>query len=254
MTETLRQYIVAGNWKMHGSTEFARQYVTQFSVPASVSGVLFPPFPYLATLADLLQGSDIACGSQDVHAETKGAFTGDVAADMVAELGGQWTLVGHSERREYHGETDSMVARKAAAADAAGLRVIVCVGEALAERKAGRALATVGAQIRAVAEELDADLLSRLAWAYEPIWAIGTGETATPEQAEEMHAALRGVLTEVGHVDAHAATILYGGSVNAENAASLFAAPNIDGALVGGASLQADQLSVIGDKLAAAKR
>jgi triosephosphate isomerase len=189
-----------------------------------------------------LSGSSIGWGAQDVSAHAAGAFTGEVAAAMIAEFGSRFAIVGHSERRQYHAERDALVGAKACAALAAGLTPIACVGETLAEREAGSTAGVVRRQLDAVLEAVGTDA-ARVVVAYEPVWAIGTGRTATPEMAQEVHAALRSRLGEVG---AGSIPLLYGGSVKAANAAALFAMPDIDGALVGGASLDAGEFVAIG--------
>lgn len=200
------------------------------------------PTPYLAQAQSELRDSAVAWGAQDVSEHAKGAYTGDVSAAMVAEFGARYAIVGHSERRQLHGESDAVVAAKARAALAGGLVPIACVGETLAERERGDTDAVVAREVDALTDALGADT-SRIVVAYEPIWAIGTGRTATPEQAQAVHAAVRARLARAGAGDV---PILYGGSVNAANAAALFAMADIDGGLVGGASLDADEFLMIG--------
>lgn len=195
------------------------------------------PFPYLAQAAQALQGSPITFGAQDLSPHQQGAYTGDVSGDMLSDLGCQWVLVGHSERRSHHAETDQQVAHKVSAALAAGLTPVVCVGEMLAEQEAGQTLGVVARQLAPILA-LGEHAVARLVVAYEPVWAIGTGRTATPQQAQDVHASIRASLASVG---ADHVRILYGGSVNASNAASLFSMSDIDGALVGGASLMAEE-------------
>ncbi len=195
------------------------------------------PFPYLDQARAGLQGSSIAWGAQDVSKHEQGAFTGEVSAAMLADFGCQWVLVGHSERRTLHGETDLLVAEKATAALAAGLTPVVCVGETLAEQEAGKTQEVIARQLAPVLA-LGAEQVGRIVLAYEPVWAIGTGRTATPEQAQAVHAGIRSQLAALGVPEVR---ILYGGSVKASNAASLFAMSDIDGALVGGASLVAEE-------------
>ena len=249
-----RRLLVAGNWKMNGSTEMIRGYGADLVAVSGVELVLLPPALYLTEVlsATSALGPGVTCGVQDVHQAQSGAFTGDVSAEMAADLDAQWAVVGHSERREYHAETDEVVAAKLSAALAAGLQPIVCVGESLSAREAGDAETTVAAQIDALVSGAGADAVAACVLAYEPIWAIGTGVTATPEQADGMHAVIRGVLTRAG-VDGQKVSILYGGSVNADNAAALFAGENIDGALVGGASLRSGSFVAIARALAAAR-
>jgi triosephosphate isomerase len=241
----MRKPLVAGNWKMHGSRTFVRQYADALGrAPQSpdVDVLLLPPVCYVQDLAAAVAGLGIGVGAQNAHWQESGAFTGEVAPAMVRDLGAAWTLAGHSERRAGCGETDELVAEKCGAAFAAGLRPIVCVGETLAEREAGSAEAVVLRQLDAVAARLAAAELAQLTVAYEPVWAIGTGRTATPAQAQAMHGLIRGRLAESLGVTAETVRILYGGSVTPENAAALFAERDIDGALVGGASLAADRL------------
>lgn len=202
------------------------------------------PAPYLAQVQQIVAGSAIALGAQDVSQHASGAFTGEVSAGMLNDFGVRYVLVGHSERRQYHGETDAVVAAKAKAALAAGMIPIVCVGETLAQREAGETEAVVQRQLAAVIDVVGADV-SRLVVAYEPVWAIGTGKTATPEQAQAVHAALRAQLRAADPQDA-SVRLLYGGSMNAGNAQQLLAQPDIDGGLIGGAALKsADFLQII---------
>jgi triosephosphate isomerase len=230
---------------MHGSRAFIERYAAALRERCPLAGVdvlLFPPACYLQALAEQVPGLGVAIGAQNVHWHESGAFTGEIAPQMVRELGAAWTLVGHSERRAGGGETDQVVADKCAAALAGGLQPIVCVGENLAEREAGSAEAVVLRQLDAITRRLGADELPGVCVAYEPVWAIGTGRTASPEQAQRMHALVRDRLGESLGRQAEAVRILYGGSVTPENAAELFAQPDIDGALVGGASLVAEKL------------
>jgi len=213
-------------------------------IPEGVDVVVCPPYPYLAQVRALAEGLGIEVGAQDLSPRKSGALTGDVAASMLLDVGCEWVLVGHSERRTLHGEGDQLVAEKIAAALESGLKPILCVGETLAERDAGRADKVVGGQVASVVDALGPVAMEKVIVAYEPVWAIGTGRTATPEQAELMHACIRESLG-AGGVVAGGVRILYGGSVTAANAASLFAQPNIDGALVGGASLVAESFSSI---------
>lgn len=239
----MRKPLVAANWKMHGSRDFLELYLysLQQKVPDEVEVVVFPPSVYLARAVECVATSSIAIGAQDLSAQPEGAFTGDISAAMLADVGCSHVLVGHSERRAGHGETSAQVADKFVAALAAGLTPVLCVGESLAEREQGATLAVVGEQLRAV---VDAAGLARVAGAiiaYEPVWAIGTGRTASPEQAQEVHRELRAMLGDSGAQT----RILYGGSVNADNADALFAQPDIDGGLVGGASLNPDKFAAI---------
>jgi triosephosphate isomerase (TIM) len=232
----MRARLVAGNWKMHG-TRAANQALLD-AIVAGVKGVecaVCVPFPYLAQAAERLRGTQIAWGAQNLSAHASGAHTGEVSAAMLADFGCRYVLVGHSERRQLYGETDAQAAAKFAAAQAAGLRPIFCVGESLEERDAGRTEAVVARQLDAV---LGKGGFGDAVLAYEPVWAIGTGRTATPEQAQAVHAFLR---PRVGA----AARILYGGSVKPDNAAAIFAQPDVDGGLIGGASLVAKDFLAI---------
>ena len=234
--------LIAGNWKMHGDAAFVTEYASALQaegLPRGVAVLLLPPAPYLPALAAALLGSDVELGVQNVHHEPSGAFTGELAAEMARDLGAAWTLVGHSERRALFAETDGIVALKVSAALRAGLRPVLCVGETLAERDAGSAEAVVRRQLSAVAEQSGATALAACVVAYEPVWAIGTGRTATPEQAGDMHGVIRRCLRALCGAQGGAQRILYGGSVKPDNAAALLATPDIDGALVGGASLDA---------------
>jgi triosephosphate isomerase len=212
----------------------------------SVQVAVAPPFTALASVKMALQGSPIQLFAQNCHHEKQGAFTGEVSAPMLKEAGCEGVILGHSERRQYFGETDEGVARKLRAALEASLHPIVCVGETLAEREAGRTWEVVSRQIRGAFNGLQGDSIGRCTIAYEPVWAIGTGRTATTAQAQEVHGQIRGLLRDLGGVQvAEAVRIQYGGSVKPENAADLMSQPDIDGALVGGASLKADDFSRI---------
>lgn len=243
-----RKKLIAGNWKMNGSlaanAALMGELLAGIGQPACDVAVCVPAV-YLAQVQLLLAGQGgIALGAQDVSQHESGAYTGDVSAAMLKELGARYVIVGHSERRQYQGETDAQVAIKAQRALAAGLTPIVCVGETLQEREQGETESVVSRQLSAVIQ-LNGERLADLVVAYEPVWAIGTGRTATPEQAQAVHAALRALLAAA---DSQAAgvRILYGGSMNAGNAAELLAQPDIDGGLIGGASLKArDFLKII---------
>ena len=235
----MRRKLVAGNWKMHGSHAANAVLLDGLKAaqPYMVDVVVCPPSPYLAETAMTLSGQSIAWGAQDCSAHEHGAYTGEVSAGMLADLGCRYVIVGHSERRAYHAESDQLVADKAKAAIAHRLTPIVCVGETLAEREAGQTETVVKRQLSAVIHTL-AHCVPQIVVAYEPVWAIGTGRTASPEQAQAVHALLRAQL--------HAATpkaaemrLLYGGSVKPDNAKTLFGQPDIDGGLIGGASLKA---------------
>ncbi|MDX3907789.1 MAG: triose-phosphate isomerase [Pigmentiphaga sp.] len=242
-TQKIRR-LVLGNWKMHGSLAANGQLLAairsgwnQSSHAAACDVGVCVPFPYLAQAESALTDSDIAWGAQDLSVHDQGAYTGEVSGAMLAEFGCRYVLVGHSERRAMHGETSQLVAEKAKAALGAGLTPVVCVGETLAEREAGRTLAVIGEQLAPVLA-LGKEAVAALVLAYEPVWAIGTGKTASPEQAQEVHAAMRAAVAQAG---CPGVRLLYGGSVKAANAASLFAMPDIDGGLIGGASLVAEE-------------
>ncbi|HHQ41212.1 MAG TPA: triose-phosphate isomerase [Chromatiales bacterium] len=246
----MRRPLVAGNWKMNGSRERVRALVD--GIQAGIGSVeraevaVCPPFVYIPQVAEQLAGSPIALGAQNVcdHAE-EGAYTGEIAGSMLAELGCRYVIVGHSERRNLYGESDELVARRFAAARKAGLVPILCVGELLEERERGVTEAVVARQLDAVLELEGVEAFREAVIAYEPVWAIGTGHTATPEQAQEVHAFIRARLAERDAGVAEVARILYGGSVKGSNAADLFAQPDIDGGLIGGASLKADEFLTI---------
>ncbi|MBC7994614.1 MAG: triose-phosphate isomerase [Rhizobacter sp.] len=241
----MRRKLVVGNWKMNGGRVANAELLAALkeAEPWDAGVAVCAPFPYLADVALSLQGSRIVWGGQDCSAHESGAYTGEVSASMLAEFGCHYVIVGHSERRAYHAESDQLVADKAKAALAHKLTPIVCVGETLAEREAGQTDAVVKRQLSAVIHTL-AHCISQVVVAYEPVWAIGTGKTASPEQAQAVHAVLRAQL--------HAATeksgemlVLYGGSVKADNAVQLFSQADIDGGLIGGASLKAADFAAI---------
>lgn len=243
----MKKKLIAGNWKMNGglaaNEALVKALLGGLSVPACNVAVCAPA-PYLAQLQVLLANSEISLGAQDVSAHESGAYTGEVSVAMLKEFGVRYAIVGHSERRQYHGETDAAVAAKAQRALAGGITPIVCVGETLAEREAGKTEEVVKRQLAAVIHA-NGHCISEIVVAYEPVWAIGTGKTASPEQAQQVHAVLRAQLKAASdHADRIA--ILYGGSMNAANAAQLLAQPDIDGGLIGGASLKApDFLTII---------
>jgi triosephosphate isomerase len=237
--------LVVGNWKLHGSLAVNAKLLAALAGGGRGGGdcglAVCVPFPYLAQAQSALQATPVAWGAQDVSAHASGAYTGEVSAQMLAEFGCRYALAGHSERRQMHHESDGEVAAKAAAALVAGVTPIVCVGETLAERERGAMHDVVLRQLDAVVAKLG-DEIARTVVAYEPVWAIGTGRTATPAQAQEVHALLRKRLREA---NAAGVPLLYGGSVKAANAAALFAEHDIDGALVGGASLDANEFLAI---------
>ena len=240
----MRKRLVAANWKMFGSLAQIQTFNEHIEVHPSVDVVLFPPAVFLQAAADSAP-EGLAVGVQDIGIATQGAHTGEIAAAMVRELGGQWCIVGHSERRMDQAETDDLVATKAAAALNGGLSPIICVGETLAEREAGHAEVVVERQLAAVLDRVDLQGLQNAAIGYEPVWAIGTGQTATPEQAQQMHGFIRSLLDAVDATLAQQVRVIYGGSVKPANAAELFAQEDIDGGLVGGASLDAADFSAI---------
>lgn len=243
----MKKKLIAGNWKMNGATAtnaaLLQQLLAGVGQPACDIAVCVPA-PYLAEVGALVKGSAIAVGAQDVSAHDAGAYTGEVSANMLRDLAVRYAIVGHSERRQYHGETDGVVASKAQKALAAGITPIVCVGETLQEREAGLTEEVVKRQLAAVIHT-NGHCISEIVVAYEPVWAIGTGKTASPEQAQQVHAVLRAQLrAATEHSDR--VQILYGGSMNAANAAQLLGQADIDGGLVGGASLKApDFLAII---------
>lgn len=243
----MRQTLVVGNWKMHGSrasvAALLGELVESLAAPTAEVAVC-PSYVHLPQAVELCSGSAVAVGAQDCSHMPSGAYTGDVSAEMLVDTGCRWVILGHSERRQYHVESDELVAAKLAAAVAAGLLPIVCVGETREQRENGEAESVVASQLRGA---LDGQKdLAGLVIAYEPVWAIGTGLTASPQQAQDMHAFIRACLEGVAGIDAAATRVLYGGSVKAGNAAELFARQDIDGALVGGAALNAgDFLAII---------
>jgi triosephosphate isomerase len=248
----MRRPIVVGNWKMHGSrAENARlveALISQYPVDPRADCVVCPPFVYLQEIGRMLRESPIGLGAQDLCADTHGAFTGEVSAAMLKDVGCEYVIIGHSERRLLYRESDQFVARKfAAALHARGLLPILCVGEQLADRDGGRTHEVVARQLDVVLELCGPEAFGQALVAYEPVWAIGTGRNATPEQAQEVHAFIRDRIAARDARIAAATRILYGGSVKAGNAAELFAMPDVDGGLVGGASLKADEfLAILG--------
>jgi triosephosphate isomerase len=239
----MRRPLVAGNWKMNGSARMARELTVAVVAGAPVAAcevVLCPPFPYLAEVVAGCASTGVGVGAQDVAATSAGAFTGEVDAEMVADVGCGYAIVGHSERRALFGESDETVAAKCARARAAGLTPIICVGESLAERESGATEAVVARQLDAIVDGCGAAVLGEAVLAYEPVWAIGTGLTATPEQAQAVHGFLRERVAGRDAALAEGLRILYGGSVKAANAAGLFAMADIDGGLIGGAALEAE--------------
>jgi len=245
----MRRKLVIGNWKMNGSR--AANTILLAGIKAGLGNAkadtaVCVPAPYLAQCQTELAGTAIGWGAQDVSAHASGAYTGEVSAAMLQDFGSKFAIVGHSERRAYHQEGSALVAQKALAALNAGLAPVVCVGETLEQREAGKTADVVGEQLDAVLEVLDAGQLAKIVLAYEPVWAIGTGKTATPDMAQEVHALLRARVAQKDAAAAAGMQILYGGSMKPENARELLAQPDIDGGLIGGAALKAaDFLAII---------
>ena len=245
-----RRPLLAGNWKMHGTRSETERLLSALTQalggvdPAQREIVVAPPFSVLETAARLLADTPIRLAAQNLHWEPHGAFTGEVSGPMLKEAGCTYVILGHSERRQYFAETDESVARKVRAARRDGLLPIVCVGESLEERESGATLAVIDRQIRAALQDSDPAALTGLVIAYEPIWAIGTGRSASPDQAQEVHATIRATLSSLtSPATADTTRLLYGGSVKPDTIDDLMAQPDIDGALVGGASLQADSFA-----------
>ncbi len=245
----MRRPVVVGNWKMNGSRAENARLIEELAVryPTSPRAdcIVCPPFVYLQEIGRMLRDTPIGLGAQDVCADSHGAFTGEVAAAMLRDVGCHYAIVGHSERRELYKESDQLVARKFAAAHSKALIPILCVGEQLAEREAGRTADVVCRQLDVVLELCGAPVFAQAIVAYEPVWAIGTGRNASPAQAQEVHALIRDRIAARDAKIAAATRILYGGSVKAGNAAELFAMPDVDGGLIGGASLKADEFLAI---------
>lgn len=245
----MRVKFVAGNWKMNGSVS-ANDALLQALMPAlgDIAGVeiaVCPPYPYLSQVQRALQGSRVALGGQDLCQYGNGAYTGGVSGTMLRDLGCRYVIVGHSERRTLFGESDTVVAEKFAVAQQSGLQPVLCVGETLAERDAGKTESVVARQLQAVLQHCGAAALQQAVIAYEPVWAIGTGKTATPEEAQTVHAAIRAVVARSDAAVAGAVRVVYGGSVKAANAPQLFGMPDIDGGLIGGAALVASEFVAI---------
>jgi len=244
----MRRKIVAGNWKLHGDRKFAFELldaVAAEAAPAGVERVILPPLPYLGELAEHYEERGLQFGAQDVSANQKGAYTGEVSAAMLVDVGAKYGLVGHSERRQYHHESSELVARKFFAAKAAGLTPILCIGETLSEREDNQTEWRLQEQLAPIFEQGGAAAFEGALLAYEPVWAIGTGKTATPEQAQAVHAFIRGEIAQHDARIAGSLPLLYGGSVKADNAAALFTQPDVDGGLIGGASLVAADFNAI---------
>ncbi len=246
----MRKKFIAGNWKMYTTAATARALASavarEIGGETRVTVAVCPPFPYLIPVADALRGTAVALGAQNVYTDTEGAFTGEVSPLMLLDAGCRYVIIGHSERRHILGESDPLINRKVHAALAVGLQVILCVGETLQEREANRTEAVLETQLSGGMAGLTADRLATLVIAYEPVWAIGTGKNATPAQAQEAHAFIRTRIGRMfGEKPAAALPIQYGGSVKPDNAAILLGQPDVDGALVGGASLKAESFVAI---------
>jgi triosephosphate isomerase len=246
----MRRKIVAGNWKMNGGLAFSAAYLAQFKKLAStisdeVDVVIAPAAVLIPAMVHELAGTRISIAGQNVAAFERGAFTGEISAAMLAETGCQWCLVGHSERRQLFGESDATVSEKVLRLLESDIRPVLCVGETLAQREAGQALDTIRHQVESVLASLNQDQLLKLVIAYEPVWAIGTGMNATPEQAQEVHRFIRSLIADMSASSARVIPLIYGGSVNQSNAKGLFEMSDIDGALIGGASLKADEFAQI---------
>jgi triosephosphate isomerase len=250
----MRNYLIAGNWKMNGSTAGNQELVAGIAAGAPDSDrvelLVCPPFPYLAAVSDASAGSKVMVGAQNVSEHESGAYTGEVAPSMLLDCGCNYVIVGHSERRTLYGESSGDVADKFKSALGAGLRPILCVGETLEERQADATVAVVDEQLNAVIDAVGIAAFKTAVIAYEPVWAIGTGMTATPEQAQDVHQHIREVLASRDAGIAESIQILYGGSMKGENAAGLLAKPDIDGGLIGGASLKAADFLAIAEAAA----
>lgn len=255
MNKTLRPAIIAGNWKMNKTRAEAATLINELkpiAATATCGVVICVPFTDLQTAVELTKGSNIKVGAQNCHFEKSGAYTGEISADMLVEMGVEYVVIGHSERRQYFGETDVTVNKRTVAALSAGLKVLLCVGELLNERESGITEEIVGLQTKLALMGIDKAALTNIVIAYEPVWAIGTGKTATSEQASEVCGYIRGVVAKLyDKAAADAMTIQYGGSMNPKNAAELLAQGDIDGGLIGGASLKAEDFGVL---LAAASK
>lgn len=249
MNKNLRAAVIAGNWKMNKTRSEAKALIEEIKPLASAATcgvVVCVPFTDLETAVEATKGTNIKVGAQNVHFEKSGAFTGEISADMLVELGVEYVVIGHSERRQYFGETDVTVNKRVKAALAAGLNVILCVGELLVEREQGITEEIVSLQTKIALAGVTAEELKKVIIAYEPVWAIGTGKTATADQANEVNAVIRGVVAKLyGKAAADGLTVQYGGSMNAGNAAELLSKPDVDGGLIGGASLKAADFAAI---------
>lgn len=249
MNKALRKAVIAGNWKMNKNRAEAKALIEELKplvADAACDVVVCVPFTNLETALEATKGSNIKVGAQNCHFEKSGAFTGEISADMLTEMGVEYVIIGHSERRQYFGETDVTVNKRTKAAIAAGLKVILCVGEMLEDRENGITAELVAMQTKIALKDVTKEQLAQVIIAYEPVWAIGTGKTATAEQANEVCAIIRATVADMyDQAAADAMTIQYGGSMNAKNAEELVAQPDVDGGLIGGASLKAPDFSVI---------
>jgi triosephosphate isomerase len=246
----MRQKFIAGNWKMFTTRRTARDLATAVAAGIGddqrVQVAVCPPFPYLTAVAEVLRGGPVALGGQNLYPDKEGAFTGEVSPTMLLDAGCRFVILGHSERRHKLGEDDAFINRKVHAALAAGLAVILCIGETLQERQTNKMQAVLARQVSGSLANVSLELLAKVTLAYEPVWAIGTGQNATPDQAQEAHVFIRHLLARTWGVPAAEATIIqYGGSVKVDNAAALLQQPDVDGALVGGCSLNAEQFLAI---------
>ncbi|WP_338488325.1 triose-phosphate isomerase [Pseudomonas trivialis] len=245
----MRRTMVAGNWKMHGTRASVAELIDglrELALPGGLDVAVFPPLLHVSQVVDGLKGTSIEVGAQNSAVEPgQGALTGEVAPSQLVDAGCAYVLVGHSERRQLMGESDQMLNLKFAAAQASGLIPVLCVGETLEQRESGKTIEVVSRQLDSIIDELGVDAFASAVIAYEPVWAIGTGLTATPQQAQDVHAAIRAQLAEKNSEVAQGVRLLYGGSVKAANAVELFGMPDIDGGLIGGASLNADEFGAI---------
>lgn len=251
MNKALRKAVIAGNWKMNKNRAEAKTLIEEMKPLVADAGcdvVICVPYTNLETALEATKGSNIKVGAENCHFEKSGAFTGEISADMLTEMGVEYVIIGHSERRQYFGETDITVNKRTLAALNAGLKVILCVGEMLEDRELGITAELVAMQTKIALNGVTKEMLKNIIIAYEPVWAIGTGKTATAEQANEVNAIIRATVASLyGKDAADALTVQYGGSMNAKNADELLAQPDVDGGLIGGASLKADQFAVIVD-------
>ena len=251
MNKAVRKAVIAGNWKMNKTRPEAKELIEAIKPLVKDAGcevICCVPFTNLETALEATKGSNVKVGAENCHFEKSGAFTGEISAEMLTEMGVEYVVLGHSERRQYFGETDETVNKRVRAALAAGLKPIVCVGEMLKDRENGITAELVAMQTKIALKDVTAEEMKNVIIAYEPVWAIGTGKTATADQAQEVCAAIRKVVGELyGEDAAKALTVQYGGSMNAKNAEELLSKPDVDGGLIGGASLKADQFAIIVD-------